>query len=297
MPPAPSVPPSLRRTVFRGSAAVRVGLLTPRQLRSSPWRRVLPDLYAGPDVALDHRVRVRALTRLLLPDAVVSGRSAATLWGEPLADTWEDVEVTVPPGHRDVQASGVRVRRRQLDPRETTVLDGDPLTTVVATAVDLAARRPLVDAVVDVDRLLASESVPRSCRVAVDVVRAAAADLRGRDCRHVRAVLAHADGLAGSPQETRLRLVLVASPLPDPVAQFRVLHNGKETARVDFAWPEQRVAVEYDGLWHRDPAQFRADRARLNRLTAAGWRVVFVTAADLRNPAAVIARIAAELAR
>jgi hypothetical protein len=31
----------------------------------------------------------------------------------------------------------------------------------------------------------------------------------------------------------------------------------------------------------------------LNGLTAAGWTVIFVTAADLRDPVAVIARIAA----
>jgi very-short-patch-repair endonuclease len=40
-----------------------------------------------------------------------------------------------------------------------------------------------------------------------------------------------------------------------------------------------------------------ADRDRLNRLTAAGWTVVFVTAADMRRPQRVVARIAALLAR
>ena len=93
-----------------------------------------------------------------------------------------------------------------------------------------------------------------------------------------------------------MRLLIGASGLPAPVAQFRVLDGGRFVARVDFAWPRQRVAVEYDGLWHGDPRQFAADRARLNRLTAAGWRVVFVTAADLRDPPALIGRIAAALA-
>jgi very-short-patch-repair endonuclease len=54
--------------------------------------------------------------------------------------------------------------------------------------------------------------------------------------------------------------------------------------------------VEYDGLWHRDPAQFEADRRRLNRLTAAGWRVMFVTAADMHRPQELVRRIAAALA-
>jgi very-short-patch-repair endonuclease len=69
-------------------------------------------------------------------------------------------------------------------------------------------------------------------------------------------------------------------------------------ARVDFAWPEAKVAVEYEGRWHGEsPQQVAADRRRLNRLTAAGWTVVFVTAADLHRPDEVIRRIAAALAR
>ena len=67
--------------------------------------------------------------------------------------------------------------------------------------------------------------------------------------------------------------------------------------RVDFAWPERKVALEYDGLWHAEPGQFAKDRRRLNALQAAGWRVVFVTAADLHRPAELLGRIAAALAR
>ena len=73
-------------------------------------------------------------------------------------------------------------------------------------------------------------------------------------------------------------------------------HGGRSVARVDVGWPAQRVALEYDGLWHAEPGQFARDRERLNRLTAAGWRVVFVTAADLHHPQQLIARIAAALA-
>jgi very-short-patch-repair endonuclease len=85
------------------------------------------------------------------------------------------------------------------------------------------------------------------------------------------------------------------SPLPAPVAQYRVLVNGRFLARVDFAWPELKVAVEYDGLWHAEPGQFARDRRRLNLLREAGWRVVFVTAADMYQPAQLLARIATAL--
>jgi very-short-patch-repair endonuclease len=102
--------------------------------------------------------------------------------------------------------------------------------------------------------------------------------------------------LAGSPQETRLRLLLHRSPLPRPVAQFVVRDALGFVARVDFAWPDRKVAVEYEGVWHGEsPQQVAADRRRLNRLTAAGWTVVFVTAADLYEAEQVVARIAAAL--
>jgi len=84
---------------------------------------------------------------------------------------------------------------------------------------------------------------------------------------------------------------------PPPVAQFRIFDREGFIARVDFAYPEPRLAIEYDGLWHAEPGQFEKDRGRLNRLSAAGWRVIFVTAAVLRHPERLLARLAAELAR
>jgi very-short-patch-repair endonuclease len=49
----------------------------------------------------------------------------------------------------------------------------------------------------------------------------------------------------------------------------------------DLAWPEFRVAVEYDGHWHGDPDQLHRDRRRLNQLVAAGWLVLHVTSRRL----------------
>ncbi|MGZ4509570.1 MAG: endonuclease domain-containing protein, partial [Blastococcus sp.] len=106
------------------------------------------------------------------------------------------------------------------------------------------------------------------------------------------------DGLAGSPQETRLRLLIHRSDLPRPVAQYRVTDSrGGRIARVDFAWPDRKIALEYDGLWHAEPGQFAKDRRRLNRLREAGWTVIFVTAADMHRPSELIARIATALGR
>ena len=68
-------------------------------------------------------------------------------------------------------------------------------------------------------------------------------------------------------------------------------------ARVDFAYPELRLAIEDDGLWHAERRAFLDDRRRLDRLDAAGWVVLHVTVDDLRRPELLIARVRARRAR
>ncbi|WP_308128014.1 hypothetical protein [Modestobacter italicus] len=284
-------PPALRGRVFRGTAAVGAGLLTRRQLDSAAWHRLFRDVYACADLTVTHELRAVAAASVLLPGSVVTGASAAVLWRVDAAGPGDDVELTVPPGTRSSAVAGVRVRRALLRPGDVARRRGVPVTTPERTAVSLGADRPLDEAVVLIDQLAAAGLVD------VGDVRALAAATTGRGCRRARAAATLADGLAGSPQETRLRLLLHRAELPPPIAQHSVYDGRVFVARVDFAWPAQRLALEYDGLWHAEPGQFAADRRRLNRLLAAGWRVLFVTAADLHRPEQLIARISAELAR
>ena len=288
----PATTSPLTGRVFRGSDAVRDGRLTRAQLRGLAWRRVRHDVYCDADLPLTHRLCAEAVLLAAPPTAVLGGLTAATLWStrNPFAGPGTPVEVVLPPGTRWNPGEGVRVR--------TCPTAGDVVTDGVLrwtdrtrTAVDLVRRGPLDEAVVLLDRLV-------QCEVAfLDDVRAAAAALpRCRGSRQAREVAALADGLAESPPETRLRLLLHRSGLPRPVAQHTVRHDGRFVARVDFGYPGSRLAIEYDGAWHGERGQLTRDRARMNRLLAAGWRIVFVTAADLRNPVPLVARIAAALA-
>lgn len=285
----PEVPDALRTGVFRGSDAVRSGLLSHRQLSGHTWRRLFQDVYVHSDVPVTHELRARGAA-LLLPSAVVTGVSAAVLWGVDLADDRDDVELTQPPGSHMVRVTGMRTRRAALSRADVVVRRGLRTTTPAATAARLAGHLPRDAAVAAVDRLVQAGVVQLSS------IRAHSAGLCGSGSARARTVAELADGLAESPQETRVRLVIRGSRLPVPVAQFRVLDDaGRFVARVDFAWPDRKVALEYDGLWHAEPGQFARDRERLNRLREAGWRVVFVTAADLRRPEDLITRIATAL--
>jgi hypothetical protein len=287
MPPA-LVPPQLRREAFLGSDAMRRGLLTARQLDGPSWRRLFHGVYVHRDVEVTHELRARGAV-LLLPAAVVTGLSAAVLWGIDLAGPSDDVELTVPPTDHPHRVKGLRVRRATLPDASRWRRSDVPVTTAAATAVRVAGLLPLDDAVVAVDQLVETGVVD------LEPIRRLAAATSGAGSARARAACALADGLAGSPQETRLRLLIGRSGLPMPVAQYRVQLNGRSLARVDFAWPDKKVALEYDGLWHAETGQFAKDRQRLNRLREAGWQVVFVLARDLHHPDELIARIAAAL--
>jgi very-short-patch-repair endonuclease len=289
VPPVSHVPNELRRGAFRGTTVVRRGLLTANQLRGPAWRRLFEDVYIHVDRPVSHALRARAAAAMVVPGSVVTGRSAAVLWGVDLAGPRDDVELTVTPTCHPRRVPGVRVRRALLPAGHVERRFGVPVTTAAVTAVRVAGSLPLDDAVVAVDQLIATGAVE------LGPIRDLAGLTRGRGSARARMVCALADGLAGSPQETRLRLLIRRTALPSPVAQFTVRHDGRFVARVDFAWPEHKLALEYDGLWHAEEGQFAKDRRRLNKLRAAGWQVIHVTAADLHDPHRLLALIAEAL--
>ena len=81
------------------------------------------------------------------------------------------------------------------------------------------------------------------------------------------------------PSRRRSRAARAARPGRDPrrAPARRPRRGGDFVARVDLAFVERRVAIEYDGAWHANAGQFALDRRRLNRLVAAGWTVLHVT--------------------
>ena len=211
------------------------------------------------------------------------------LWGVDLAGAADDVEVTVPAASHPSRVRGLRVRRADIPRAHRWRRRGLPVSTGGATALRLAGLLDVDSAVVAVDQLCAAGAVDLA------TVRALAKAARGPGSARAREVSALADGLAASPQETRLRLLIARSHVSMPVAQYPVRHGGRLVARVDFAWPERKIALEYDGLWHGEPGQFAKDRRRLNLLREAGWQVIFVTAADMHDPELLLTRIAAAI--
>lgn len=118
----------------------------------------------------------------------------------------------------------------------------------------------------------------------------------GRD--RLRAALPRVSTRTRSRAETWLRLTVIDAGLPQPEVNYDVIEGGRWLGQVDLAYPELRVAIEYEGEHHlTDPLQWAEDIARMDRLVEAGWRVIRVTKSDVfGDPSALIERIARALA-
>lgn len=277
-----------RPRAFRGSEAVEAGLVTRKQLAGPRFRRVFRDVYVPASAALTHELRCACAALVLPAGAVITGRSAATLRGVPLALPNDPVEVVAGLQTRMFRRAGVDLRRCELRADEAAPWSRIGLATRRRTAFDLLLDRELPDAVADLDAALSAALVGRT------EMELYLKDRHDRGIVQARRALELADPRAQSRPESRTRVHLVLDGL-SPEAQFPVFYRGFWVATVDLAFPRQRLAVEYDGVWHGAPLQVGSDRERLNRLHAAGWEVVFVTREHLREPRRMVCTVRAAL--
>jgi very-short-patch-repair endonuclease len=288
------VPDSLTTAPFRGSAVLSAGTLSPNMLRSRVWVRLLPDVYAYSGLAVDHRLRCRALGLILPRRTAIGGPSAAHLWGANLLHPDPPVSVVAPRDGWMSRLPRVSTHHTVLGPEDVTELDGLPVTTPERTAFDVGRRLSRLDSLVLIDAMLHQGVLDAGA-----VMELARGRSRWPRIPLLRATMALADGRAESPMETRLRLLFHVAGLPAPDLQVEV-HDalGRLVARVDLAWPAARLAVEYEGDHHRERDQFRRDIGRGNALLQLGWTVLRFTANDvIRCPRETVLAVRNELAR
>jgi very-short-patch-repair endonuclease len=278
----PRRPPELKGKIFRGSDAVGAGLLSKDDLRSRAWRKLFRGVYA--DARIPHvggyRQRCLAASWYVVPkQAAIAGRSAAWLLGVTLAGDADPIEVVAPWDARFGPVEGLRIHVADLPEDDVQVVEGIRRTGALRTCWDLAQWLSLPDAVAYLDIMIARRFVSAAALTGYARARAGR-----RGWRKLLRAVSLTDPAAESPQESRLRVRLVLAGLPKPVSQHVIENDGRFMGRVDLAWPDLRVAVEYDGAWHSDPGQLDTDRARLNRLvTTDGWIVLHVTRRRVRE--------------
>lgn len=294
MPRPALVPPPLRYKPFLGSAAVAAGLLTKRQLTGPSWRRLFRDVYISAGVPVDQITMSLAAALLLPAGGALSHESAAIFHNVPaLLREPHPVRLSIPAGRRLGRDGGLAVHRVRLDPGDVVRRCGAPVTSPFRTAFDLGSGRDLTSAVVALDALLHQRTVRAS-----DLAKIATDRAGSRGGRRFRTAAGLARAEVESPMETRTRLVLIQSGLPEPSVQFLVRAGATVVARLDLAYAALRIGIEYDGDHHRERVTFRRDAVRLNRLRLLGWTILRFTADDvLRNPARMVAQVRAAVSQ
>lgn len=239
--------------------------------------------------------RLRALAPRLRAWQLVTGATALHAWGYPHPGIWsiaDDIEVVVPtdavrPRLRGVKSSRL-ARSRMRAWRIGPVPIVDPLTALFTCAPQLVED----DLVVLCDALMTDADNYPGLRKGRPVVTAEDIESRMQEwgpfpgCAGLRAAVLRARTKVESPKETRTRLLLVANGLEEPAVQHVVRDRGRFVARVDLAYPDLKIAIEYEGDGHRrSPKQWRRDIQRQRELEDLGWIVIRVTELDLSEGA------------
>ena len=268
-----------------------------RMVRSGALVRVRDGAFVSPDVwsRLDevgrYGLRCRAVLGQAKAPVVLSHVSGLPEWEAP---TWgfslDDVHLTRTDGIRGRRAAGVQQHIGKVRPHDITVVNGVPTMTPPRLALETVtlgsseaslvvmndlAHRGLVTAEQLRDQYVFMQTWP------------------GMSAAEV--LLRLVDPRIESVGETRTFWAIYQQRLPRPVSQFEVKDaSGRVIARLDFAWPELGVWLEFDGRTKYEKHLRAGERASdvvvrekqredlVRRLT--GWRCIRVTWADLENP-------------
>lgn len=232
--------------------------------------------------------RLLAVARCTTTPHAFSHLSAALLWGLPVVGADRRVHLTQATRPSGTHADDV-VRHVGL-PDEVVRVAGLPVTSLARTAADCARTLPGPQALVVLDAALRAGA-------ARDAVGEILGDRR-RGAARARAVLPWADDGAESAGESLARAALLAIGLPAPTTQLEVLTaDGRIWA--DLGWEAWRLLVEYDGRskYERGHASLLREKRREDLVRDCGWRILRLTAADLRDPLLLRRRVVAQLPR
>jgi len=209
-----------------------------------------------------------------------SHHTAGALWEMPLPVPHPDpLHVSAMAPAREPRTSGVIGHRLTISAESLTLRHGLPVTTAAETWAQLGATASEDDLVALGDHLLTAGLADR------DDLAEACARLRRRGAGDLAPALASIRLGAESPRESKVRRILMRAGLPEPELNWTLRDaRGNFVARLDMAYPDHRVAVEYDGRQHADVHQFRRDADRWPAIAGQGWLLVRVVDHHLRDP-------------
>lgn len=265
------------------------------------------DLYANQ--SLERRERNRQYAPRLRPEDFLSHESAAAEWNAPLPLILSEQPPKAPLHGRDLpvhvstfgrgalpRVEGVTRHRADARTSTTVVNHGIRIATPATTWASLGALSlPRLVALGDFFCRLwrpgvGRRDVGRASLATIDDLRGAIDSGRRVGVTRLRQAIELIREDSWSPRESMVRVELVDSGLPEPELNVDIFDAfGRFLGCVDMAYRKQRVIVEYHGTIHS--ATYAKDVERIAALRAAGWTVIEVTAALLKNPDELVRRV------
>lgn len=223
------------------SRALRSGLIV--RVRHGAY--TFAELWHPLSAEQKHIVRAAAVVREARERQVLSHTTAALLHG---SDVWDldlgGVHVTRPRMNGGRNQAGVARHRGRLRAQEITEVDGITCTSPIRTALDVTTITDVEHALVVACSMLHNELFSKE-----DLVEAAAEWVRHPGSLTTDVVVRLADMRLESVGETRTLYHLWRQGIPAPTPQYPVYdERGVLVAELDFAWPERRAFLEFDGL-------------------------------------------------
>lgn len=286
------------RRIYSRQALERMGAHT-RLLASPELVRVMPGCYMRADAPAPLAEIARVLQTHVVPRSVISHQTAGELLGLPLPTPLTRAGGSLL--HCSLPRAGGPRRSRLVvihsaHPHLLARVGAVVTTHPVAVLQELSAFLDLDDLVVGLDAIAGGQGALEP--LPMDQIRAAIGALRGRGSAAVRRALPLACERVWSPMETRTRLLLVRDGLPAPRPNLEVRDPvAGSRFYLDLAYPQWRIAIEYDSEEHRlNRARWRRDLHKNEVLHQLGWTVLRISVADLRYPADFLRRVRAAIA-
>jgi very-short-patch-repair endonuclease len=254
------------------AAGISTGAIE-RRLRKGSLIREYEGVYRVGHQAPSLRAGYLAAVLACGEGAVLRGRAAAHLMRLVRGPAPPPEVMT--PTERDIE--GIRTcRSRRIDPRDVTIFDGIPITTVPRTLVDVAPG-------------LAADELARACHEAGVLYRTTPAQVEAVLARRptspgaakIRSILLGDVRVTLSKLERRFLELLREYGLP-----LSETNRPAGSRRVDCRWPDRRLTVELDSYrYHNSRHAWEQDRQREREARARGDEFRRYTYGDvMENP-------------
>jgi len=276
-------PHGLHGAYLRRELIARVGRhQVNAQLTRGSLSRLWPGVVVESARLADPMTRAAAALLAHGMSAAIAGVTAARLHGYTAIESTV-THIVVPYGHPSRSRNGLGVHNGPLPDQDIVELLGLRVLSPERVVSDLLCTARPRDALAIADQALA-EQLPEWREAAkARLARRLRHRADPRGTRSGARLLELATGRAESPPESWLLLEVVDLGFPCPEVNWSLCSpTGGELYRLDLAWPELRVALEYDGYAVHAGREVQ-DRRRADDLRRRGWIALVATADDLRD--------------